>query len=73
VVTETKSDFAKRHLKDVIIDVYAADIITDELDVRETLLIPQSKEWFKNAKVLPTTALRTRVNTCDISTSNATR
>jgi hypothetical protein len=51
VVTETKSDFAKRHLKDVIIDVYAADI-TDELDVRETLLIPQSKEWFKNAKVL---------------------
>jgi hypothetical protein len=52
VVTETESDFAKRHLKDVIIDIYAADIITDELDVRETLLIPQSKEWFKNAKVL---------------------
>jgi hypothetical protein len=52
VVTETESDFAKRHLKDVIIDIYAADIITDELDVRETLLIPQSKEWFENAKVL---------------------
>jgi hypothetical protein len=49
---ETESDFAKRHLKDVIIDIYAADIITDELDVRETLLIPQSKEWFENAKVL---------------------
>jgi hypothetical protein len=37
----------------VIIDVYPDSIITDELDVRETLLIPQSKEWFKNAKVLP--------------------
>jgi hypothetical protein len=35
VVTETESDFAKRHLKDVIIDIYAADIITDELDVRD--------------------------------------
>jgi hypothetical protein len=32
---ETESDFAKRHLKDVIIDIYAADIITDELDVRD--------------------------------------
>jgi hypothetical protein len=27
----------------VIIDVYPDIIITDELDVRETLLIPQSK------------------------------
>jgi hypothetical protein len=38
--------------QDVIVDVYACDIITDEFSVQETLLIPQSKEWFENARDL---------------------
>jgi hypothetical protein len=42
----------KKHIKDVIVDVYACDIITDEFSVQETLLIPQSKEWLENARDL---------------------
>jgi hypothetical protein len=52
VVTENGKEFVKKHIKDVIVDVYACDIITDEFSVQETLLIPQSKEWLENARDL---------------------
>jgi hypothetical protein len=49
VVTERREGFVKKHIKDVIVDVYACDIITDEFSVQETLLI-QSVEWLENAR-----------------------
>jgi hypothetical protein len=52
VVTENEKDFVQAHLKDVIVDVYACDILTNEFSIEETLLIPQCVEWLENAKII---------------------
>lgn len=53
VVTVNEQEFVEKHIKDVIVDVYACDIITDEFSVQETLLIPQwNTEWVENARTL---------------------